>query len=70
MWPLVKPAPFGTPFSFSDIRSSHLDEGISVMMYTDVVRDADQQWPVYMANRYYYELGPLNRIPLSVSGYT
>ena len=62
-WPMVKPAPFGLPFSFADIRSSHLDEGISVMMHTVSMRDPDQSWPVYLANRYYY---PLAREPLGV----
>ena len=63
---MVKPAPFGLPFSFADIRSSHLDEGISVMMHTVTMRDSDQSWPVYLANRYYYQLGPLAREPLGV----
>ena len=63
---MVKPAPFGLPFSFADIRSSHLDEGISVMMHTVSMCDSDQSWPVYLANRYYYQLGPLAREPLGV----
>jgi hypothetical protein len=59
-WPMVKPAPFGLPYSFADIRSSYLDEGIAVMMYTPSYRVSDEHWPVYMANRYYYQLGPFS----------
>ena len=58
VWPLVKPAPFGTPYSFADIRSTHLDEGIAVMMPTPVFRVADEHWPVLLGNQYIYQLGP------------
>ena len=64
---LVKPAPFGLPYSFADIRSSHMDEGISVMMHTISYRDSDQSWPVYLANVYHYRVGPLNNEPFGVS---
>ena len=57
---MVKPAPFGLPYSFADIRSSYLDEGIAVMMHTPSYRVFDEHWPVYMANRYYYQLGPFS----------
>ena len=65
--PITKPHPFGLPFSFADIQSSHLDEGITSLMYTISMRDATQKWPVYLAHRYSYQLGPLPRSPLSVS---
>ncbi|XP_057375632.1 vitellogenin-2-like [Daphnia carinata] len=57
-WPMVKPAPFGLPYSFADIRSSYLDEGIAVMMHTPSYRVADEHWPVLLGNRYFYQLGP------------
>lgn len=59
-WPMVKPAPFGLPYSFADIRSSHMEEGVAVMMYTPNFRIADEHWPVFLANRYYYQLGPFS----------
>ena len=65
--PNVKPVPFGLPFSMADIRSSNLDEGITVMMHTITHRDSDQSWPVYLSNLYYYQLGPLNREPFTVN---
>ncbi len=64
--PLVKPCPFGLPYSFHDIQSSSLDEGIAVMMHTVSMRDSDQQFPVYLSNVYFYQLGPLNREPFTV----
>lgn len=63
---MVKPASYGLTFSLGDIQSSHLDEGITVLMHTVSLRDTDHSWPVYFANRYNYQLGPLNREPLSV----
>jgi len=63
---MVKSAPFGLPYSFADIRSTHLDEGIAVMMHTPSYRVAGEQWPVYLANRYYYQLGPFSSEALSV----
>jgi hypothetical protein len=65
-WPMLKSAPFGLPYSFADIRSSHLDEGIAVMMHTPSYRIATEQWPVYLASRYYYQLGPFSSEALSV----
>ena len=65
-WPMVKPAPFGLPYSFSDIRSSYLEEGIAVMMHTPSFRVADEHWPVFLANRYFYKLGPFSADALSV----
>ena len=65
-WPLVKIVPFGQPFSYGDIRSSRLDEGITVMMRTISLRDPDQSFSAYFSNAYYYELGPLTREPLTV----
>ena len=58
--PMLKPVPFGLPYSFADIRSSYLDEGIAVMMHTPSFRVADEHWPVYLANRYYYQFGPFS----------
>lgn len=65
--PIVKSDVFGLPFSFADIRSAHLEEGITSMMQTISMRDTTQKWPVYLAHRYIYQLGPLPRVPLSVS---
>ena len=66
--PLVKPCTFGLPYSFHDIQSSSLAEGIAVMMPTIWMRDTDQSWPVYLSNSYFYALGPLNREPFTVCG--
>ena len=66
--PLVKPCTFGLPYSFHDIQSSSLAEGIAVMMHTVWMRDTDQSWPVYLSNSYFYQLGPLNREPFTVCG--
>lgn len=63
----VKPSPFGIPYSFYDIQSSSLDEGIAVMMPTISIRDSTQKFPVYLSNVYFYQLGPLNREPFTVS---
>lgn len=57
---MVKPAPFGLPYSFADIRSTHMEEGVAVMMYSPNFRIADEHWPVFLANRYYYQLGPFS----------
>ena len=64
----VKPSPFGLPYSFHDIQSSSLEEGIAVMMPTIWMRDTDQSWPVYSSNSYFYALGPLNRETFTVRG--
>ncbi|KZR96547.1 Uncharacterized protein APZ42_009054, partial [Daphnia magna] len=50
----------GLPYSFADIRSSHMEEGVAVMMYTPNFRIADERWPVFLANRFYYQLGPFS----------
>ena len=65
--PITKPHPFGLPFSFADIQSSHLDEGITAMMTTISMRDTAQNLPVYLAQRFAYQIVPLPRVPLSVS---
>jgi hypothetical protein len=65
--PITKPHPFGLPFSFADIQSSHLDEGITTMMTTISMRDTAQNLPVYLAQRFAYQIVPLPRVPLSVS---
>ena len=62
---MVKPAPFGLPYSFHDIRSSYLDEGLAVNMDT-CIRVADQHWPVVLASRYFYQFGPFTSEPLTV----
>jgi hypothetical protein len=64
--PIAKADVAGLPFSFVDISSDRLDEGITSMMHTVSLRDSNQQWPVYFAHRYSYQLGPLPRAPLSV----
>lgn len=64
--PIAKADVAGLPFSFVDIRSHRLDEGITSMMHTISLRDSNQHWPVYLAHRYSYQLGPLPRAPLSV----
>lgn len=65
--PSSKPCKLGLTYSFADIQSSHLDEGISVLMTTISIRDSDTSFPAYFSNSYYYALGPLNREPFSVS---
>lgn len=66
-WPMVKPASTDQSFFFPDIRSSHLDQGIAVMIHNPTYRVSHEQWPVFMANRYFYQLGPLSAEVLSVS---
>ena len=66
-WPMIKPAPFGLPYSFADIRSSYLDEGIAVMMHTPSYRVADEHWPVLLGSRFIYQLGPFTADALGVS---
>ncbi|KAK4007450.1 hypothetical protein OUZ56_012607 [Daphnia magna] len=65
-WPMVKPASTDQSFFFPDIRSSHLDQGIAVMIHNPTYRVSHEQWPVFMANRYFYQLGPLSAEVLSV----
>jgi len=65
-WSMVKPAPFGLPYSFHDIRSSYLDEGLAVNMDTSNIRVADEHWPVVLASRYFYQFGPFTSEPLTV----
>ena len=63
---MIQPSPFGLPYSFYDIQSSSLEEGIVVMTSTIWMRDTDQNWPVYLSNSYFYALGPLNRETFTV----
>lgn len=64
----AKPAPFGWPYSWSDIRSSYLmEEDMSVMMHSPMWRISDEQWPVAMGNSYFYQLGPFTSTPLQAS---
>ena len=58
---MIQSSPFGLRYSFYDIQSSSLEEGIAVMTSTIWMRDTDQNWPVYSSNSYFYALGPLNR---------
>jgi hypothetical protein len=64
--PIAKADVAGLSFSFVNIYSDRLDEGITSMMHTVSLRDSNQPWPVYLANRFSYQLGPLPRAPLSV----
>lgn len=51
----------------ADIRSNHLDEGITTLMYSITHRDSDQMVASYASNSYYYQIGPLNREPFTVN---
>ncbi|XP_046638923.1 vitellogenin-like [Daphnia pulicaria] len=55
------------PFSFGDIQSSHMTEGIAVMMRTITHRDPDQPFAAYLSNSYYYQLGPLAKEVLTIN---
>ncbi|KAI9554120.1 hypothetical protein GHT06_019392 [Daphnia sinensis] len=65
-WPMVKPASIDQSYFFPDIRSCYLDEGIAVMIHNPTYRVSDEQWPVFMASRYFYQLGPFSAEALSV----
>ena len=64
---MAKPSSFGVYSSFANTRSSHLDNDITVIMKTISLRHSDQSLPVYLNHRYYHQLGPFKRKPLSVS---
>lgn len=63
---LTKPAPSGLPYSFFDIRSSHMEQGFGIDMDTVNFRVADEQWPVFLCKRYSFQFGPFISHPLKV----